>query len=93
MPVTRWEYRSEVVSIPVTRRELVPEVRTVRIPVVRTQIARDEFVVSRVALGVTPSAVGPGGTTVGGIAKLQDDPPRQGSTSSGRRAARDAVRR
>ena len=65
-PVTRWQPRTEVVSVPVTRRQWVPETRTVRVPVTTVRMASEEFT-SRVALNGPP---------VGGLAKLQNDPPR-----------------
>jgi len=68
VPETRWETKYEVVQKPVTRRSLVPETRTVQVPVTKYKIAEEE-VISRVAVG--PSS------NVGGIAKLDNDPPKQ----------------
>jgi len=67
VPVTRWEPRTEVVSTPVTRHELVPQVQTVKVPVTRYRVANEE-VVSRVPID-----------GVGGLARLDNDPPRTGS--------------
>jgi len=73
VPVRRWETRQEIVRTPVARRDLVPETRVVQVPVTTHRIVEEE-VIRRVA--VTP----PGGTTsVGGVARLENDPPRQGS--------------
>ncbi len=64
--VTRWQPRPEVVSVPVTRRLWVRETRTVQVPVTTLRMASEE-ITSRVALNGPP---------VGGLAKLNNDPPR-----------------
>jgi len=65
-PVTRWQSRTEVVSVPVTRRQWVPETRTVQVPVTTVRMVREE-ITSRVALNGPP---------VGGLAQFHNDPPR-----------------
>ncbi len=74
-PVTRWEARSEVVSTPVIRRQLLPETRTVKVTVPTVRYATEE-ITSRVALN---------GPAMGGIAKLDNDPPRHIGQDSTRR--------
>ena len=74
-PVTRWEARSEVVSTPVTRRQLLPETRTVKVTVPVVRYATEE-ITTRVVLN---------GPAMGGIAKLDNDPPRQFGQDSTRR--------
>jgi hypothetical protein len=116
IPVTRWETRSEVVKVPCTKRELVPETNTVQVPQYTTRMVQDE-VISRVAVGVRPNtsvAAAPstsiGGhvagtpvpaspaplvagaparaTPIGGISKLDQDPPRVGDNVQWRGARR-----
>ena len=106
VPQTRWETKNETVRIPVTNRELVPEKRTVQVPVTSQRFAENE-VISRVAVGVRPG-LGPTGTapapttgdpfasgvasreTLGGVTKLDSDPPRE---AAGWKAADPGVRR
>jgi hypothetical protein len=91
VPCTRWEARSEVVRIPVTRRELVPEISTVRVPVTTHRVVEEE-VISRMAVSGSSSGdpfASPGSSLagsrlgIGGIANLDKDPPRRGTTSGG----------
>lgn len=84
IPVQRWESRQEIVQRPVYRRELVPEVRTVEVPVTTQRLAQEE-VITRVAVsGPAPAAnvasAPATGNTLGGVARLENDPPRR-STS------------
>ncbi len=67
VPVTRWHAQTQVVSTLVTRHQMVPEVKTVKVPVTQYRIANEE-VTHRVAVA-----------GVGGLAKLENDPPRSGS--------------
>ena len=67
-PITRWQPRTEVVSVPVTRRQWVPETSTVQVPVTRVRMASEEITRSVVL----------NGSPVGGLAKLNNDPPRAG---------------
>lgn len=76
IPVTRWESRTEIVTIPVTRSEWAPETRVVEVPVVTQTLANEEIIV-RSPVGATGSVVA-GGTSVGGVARLDSDPPRAG---------------
>jgi len=90
VPQSRWEKRTESVKIPVTCRRLVPETRTVQLPVA-TQRMVSEDVITRVAVGPAPPnlsenpasapqnpGVGPP-KPIGGIARLDSDPPRHPS--------------
>ena len=52
VPRTHWETKTEVVKIPVSRRDVVPETVTHQVPVTTHKIAEDK-VVSRVAIGTT----------------------------------------
>jgi hypothetical protein len=89
VPVTRWESRAETVRLPITTRQLVAETQIDKVPVVTHRYVDGE-VVSRVPVsggasniaGTTPS----GGAVVGGVARLDNDPPRQGIDSSWRPA-------
>lgn len=80
MPVTRWETRTETVRIPVTKREVIPEKQVQQVPVWNTRLAEEETV-RHVAIGTvangTPSVAR---SEAAGSTKLEDDPPREGST-------------
>ncbi|UUO08035.1 hypothetical protein M4951_06880 [Blastopirellula sp. J2-11] len=85
-PQTRWEPRVETVRTPVTRRDLVPETRTVSRPVTTTRMV-DEKRISRVAVSNSPaSSRGASNIAnaplesqrVGGLG-MQADPPRVGT--------------
>lgn len=95
VPRTRWEQRTEVVQVPVTCRRLVPETRTVQVPV-STRRMVDEEVITRVAVGgvrsAAPVVLSPTPTVsrperVGGVARLDKDPPRQGVSTAWRESA------
>lgn len=81
MPVRRWETRQQVVHTPVYARQLLPEKRIVQVPVTTTHVAEQEYI-TRVPVGPTSG--------VGGIARLESDPPRQ---SSGWQAPGSVIRR
>jgi hypothetical protein len=93
VPRTRWEKRTEVVEIPVTRRRMVPETRTVRTPVAAWRTVEKE-VVSRVAVSGRPApplvAVDTPGLApaerIGGVSRLDNDPPRYGTSTAWRPA-------
>jgi hypothetical protein len=95
VPRTRWEQRTEVLQVPVTCRRLVPETRTVQVPV-STRRMVDEEVITRVAVGgvrsAAPVVLSPTPTVsrperVGGVARLDKDPPRQGVNTAWRESA------
>ena len=73
VPTMRWEARQDVVRVPVSRRELVPEKRTVQVPVTTQRVAEEE-VITRVAVSSTPAGA------LGGVARLENDPPRHGAS-------------
>ena len=77
VPVTHWETHTEIVTVPVTRSEWVPETRVVDVPIVTQRMANEE-VISRVAVGPSPStgSTVAGGVSIGGVARLDNDPPR-----------------
>ena len=92
-PVRRWETRQEVVQTPVYRRELVPETRTVQVPITTQRVATEE-VIRRVAVsGSAPAAANvatqASGNSLGGVARLENDPPRR---STNWRAAEGTTR-
>lgn len=92
-PRTRWECRTETVKTPVTTRRLVPHTETVQQPVTTLRMATEE-VVDRVAIGGTPRmaarAAQPAAPVqyqdIGGVARLDKDPPRQGLSPAWRPA-------
>jgi hypothetical protein len=87
IPKTHWEARTEAVDVPVVRRQFVPVQETVQVPVV-TRRFEDYPVVSRTVVGTAPGAAGQGGTIVarrgpaiGGVEKVDNDPPRTGAVN------------
>ena len=95
VPRTRWEQRTEVVQVPVTYRRLVPETRTVQVPVTVCRMVPEE-VISRMAVSSLPPAtlspLPPSPTLarrdqIGGVARLDNDPPRQGVSTAWRASA------
>lgn len=97
-PRTRWEARAEIVSVPTIRKELVAETRTEQVPVTVMGM-RDEEVITRVPVSnrlASGRSTSPSSTTrtamrIGGVAQLDNDPPRQSSGSDWR--ASDATLR
>lgn len=94
VPSTRWESRTEVVQTPVTYRRLVPETRTVQVPVTTRRMVTEE-VTTRVALGGAPSGAPSAASStvasarpepIGGVAQLDNDPPRHGISTAWRRS-------
>jgi hypothetical protein len=97
VPYTRWERTTEIVKTPVTCRQLVPETRTVRVPVTTQRLVDEEIIARVVVSGRGASSdlpwaaptntaklvpvVGSQGP-IGGTAKLESDPPRQGPTTA-----------
>lgn len=51
VPVTRWELRGDVVKVPYTRTDYVPQVVTVQVPTSTQRMVEDE-IITRVAVGV-----------------------------------------
>ena len=101
VPRTRWEYRTSKVSTPHTRRDWVPETETVHVPVTKMRMAEEE-VITRVAVDhrtggdpfTSESRVANRSTTaIGGVGRLENDPPRQGGGSSWRASADSSIRR
>jgi hypothetical protein len=94
VPTTRWETRTEVAQVPMMRTQLIPETRTERVPVLTRRIV-EEPVTSRVVVANPPAV--PAGraaapvvaerTRVGGVSKLESDPPRQGASFEWRPAS------
>jgi hypothetical protein len=101
MPTTRWVERNETVTIPHTRREVVPEKITSNVPVTRQRFV-DETHVSSVPIGIK-SQTGSGSVTdpfygdsgvarresVGGVRRYENDPPSVGDW----RPAAESIRR
>lgn len=84
-PVQRWETRQHIIRTPIRHRELVPVTRTVQVPVTTHRMAEAE-VITRVAVSGSPSsapaanvAAAPPNNGVGGVARLENDPPRGGT--------------
>jgi len=101
MQVKRFETRTESVQIPVTNRQIVPEKLTQQVPVSTQRVLNNTYI-SRVAVGTKPAPAGSTGDpfanesatarreTVSDGAKLDSDPPRDGSMW---RAADSGMRR
>lgn len=93
MPVTRWETRSETVRIPVTRKEYIPEKQVQQVPIVTQRLAQEEHV-HRVPIGTVGGnapLVATRNDTLGGT-RLDNDPPRDSSSTSGWRGGLDPSR-
>ncbi|HZZ27446.1 MAG TPA: hypothetical protein VFE46_05505 [Pirellulales bacterium] len=78
---TRWDTRTEVTQVPLTRHDFVPEQHMAQVPVT-TQRLVDEEHITRVALSggsgtdpFTNRTVANGSSQIGGVA-LQQDPPK-----------------
>ena len=79
VPQTRWEVRNETVKVPVTTRQLVPETRTVQVPVRELDFVEREYITRVPVSGSRPSLAAegiPAGGAVG-VAKLENDPPKE----------------
>lgn len=96
VPRTCWQCRTETVKVPVTCRRLVPVTETVRRPVTSCRMVA-ENVTSRVAVRspvpiATSVAVQPASLAryeqIGGVARLDKDPPRRGVSTAWRPAIR-----
>ncbi|REJ70339.1 MAG: hypothetical protein DWQ31_01360 [Planctomycetota bacterium] len=76
VPHTRWEAQVQEVPQTVTRRELLPETRTVQVPVRSYRMVEDE-VIRRTAVGPSGSRTASvlSGSRIGGT-QLSNDPPR-----------------
>jgi len=87
VPKTHWEQRSESVKTPVTRRELVPGERIVTVPQTTLRMVEREQITRVPVLANQIPNRGPIGTStpgaIGGVANLQDDPPRLGTLPAG----------
>lgn len=92
VPRTSWEQRTEVVQVPVTNRRLVPETRTVQVPVTTRRMATEE-VITRLAVGgrlpsgstvLSPTPTPSRPEQIGGVARLDNDPPRRGASTAWR---------
>ena len=88
-PRTRWQARAEVVSVPTLRKQLVAETRTEEVPVT-VRGMRDEEVITRVPISdrftsrTARYSPARSANSIGGVARLDNDPPRQGSSSDWR---------
>lgn len=87
VPRTYWETRTETVRVPVTYREVVPETRVVQTPVTSLRFVEEEKV-DVVAVSPPAAPLLPQGQTpaviarrdqIGGVLRLEGDPPRYGS--------------
>lgn len=99
VPCRTWEQRRYEVEVPVTKIEYEPEKRVVKVPVTRHRMAERE-VVQRVPVSTAPAAPSrivttprppagsraDGSVAIGGIARLENDPPRYGAGSGWRPA-------
>lgn len=86
VPTQRMEVRQQVVQLPVTTRELVPEKRIVQIPVTSQRMAEEEQI-TRVAVSAAPPGTAVYGQStitgpIGGVARL-DGPSPTNATANG----------
>lgn len=87
-PSTRWDARSEQSQQTVTRYNVVPQTQTVQVPVTTQRVVNEE-IVSRMPVQTPPPGVVTtevARQTVGGISKLENDPPRDSGWRSGQPA-------
>ncbi len=95
VPRTRWEQRTEVIQVPVTTCRLVPEVRTVEVPVTVRRWVPEEVVTRMAVRGQSPGTLAPllpsptltPREEIGGVARLDNDPPRRGVSTAWRASA------
>ncbi len=83
VPRTVWKEEVRRGRVPVQVKRLVPHTQTVRVPVVRRRWVQEEVVLSRVPVAPSspkirngPAPVQVAGRAIGGIQKLDSDPPR-----------------
>jgi hypothetical protein len=96
VPRTCWQCRTETVKVPVTCRRLVPVTETVRRPVTSCRMVPEEVtsrVVVRSPLPIATTVVAQPASparyeAIGGVARLDRDPPRQGVSTAWRPATR-----
>jgi hypothetical protein len=74
MPHTTWVSQTQTVKVPVTKKEIVPETITELVPVPRNSTSDPN------AAGASVPTVAQR-TNVGGVSKLESDPPRSGDSS------------
>jgi len=94
VPRTRWEQKSEMVKVPVTVCQMVPETRTVQVPVTSYRtVQRDVVSQAPITRNPNPSLTAARSAPVvarqqqvGGIRRLDNDPPRYGYCSGWRAA-------
>jgi len=101
VPRTHWEARSEVVQVPVARRELVPETVNEQVPVVTRRFVDEEHI-SRVPVGPSSTRTASTPTTsgvsvarsnqIGGVANLSSDRPARSGDSEWRPAVSPGLR-
>ena len=87
VPYTYCKPRTEVVRVPVVRREMVPEKRIVQVPVTTLRFVEEEQI-SRVAVSGGSNGLSPTSSPsyiasrdrIGGVSRLESDPPRYGNS-------------
>jgi len=82
LPVTRWEERTERVRIAVTKRELVADDRARPTPIAPPQLASTPRQTEPARTSSSHSTA-PARGSVGGIGRLESDPPRYGWRAAG----------
>lgn len=77
VPRTRYETRTAEIKMPVTQRKLVPQERTIQVPVTTMRTVTEQYT-SKIALGMKPPALSQGGTQIATRPTLAS-PPQQGN--------------
>ena len=88
-PNTRWDARAEQSQQTVTRYNVVPQTQTVQVPVTTQRVVNEEIVSRMPVQGAVPAGAVTtevARQTVGGISKLENDPPRDSGWRSGQPA-------
>jgi hypothetical protein len=81
LPTTHWVAQQQVVKIPVTRKEIVPDTITELVPVPRTSQSSQPTQPGEPSRPLNPVPTIAQRTNVGGVSKLESDPPRSGATN------------
>lgn len=91
VPYTRWETRTEIVKVPITRRDLVPVAQTVKTPYTTQRLVSQDVLVSRQLISSTGTTLATAptpipssqSTQIGGVARydrMDRQPPARVAT-------------
>jgi hypothetical protein len=82
VPQTHWQAHTEQVDVPIVRRQYVPQREVVSVPVSKRRFVNDE-IIRKTVVSTLPGSTGSNGVAIarrgvaiGGVEKLENDPPR-----------------